>query len=309
MNLSSIKEEWESGKIDKWLYIEKMYEIHSYLFQYADFIKSTNISNIEISAGSLIMTFRDSGVKFILCQNDKRLVPFEVINFGDYERPELEMQMKLIKPGISILDIGANFGWFSMHIAKKINDTKVFSFEPVPSTFEYLLKNIELNKIKNIKCFNFGFADIDGSFKFYVDPELSANASMVKLSDSNSVVEQKCIVKKIDDFVSHNKIPVDFIKCDVEGAELLVFKGGAKTISEQQPIVFAEMLRKWSSKFDYHPNDIISFFKNLNYRCFVIENNMLKPFDWVDEKTIETNYFFLHEEKHSIEILNFEILE
>ena len=58
------------------------------------------------------------------------------------------------------------------------------------------------------------------------------------------------------------------------------------------------MLRKWSAKFGYHPNDIIEFFNKLGYQCFAIQNGNLINFDKVDEETIETNYFFLHKEKH-----------
>lgn len=59
------------------------------------------------------------------------------------------------------------------------------------------------------------------------------------------------------------------------------------------------MLRKWCAKFGYHPNDIIYFYKNMGYSCFVFREDRLIPFEQVTETTIETNYFFLHTKKHS----------
>ena len=109
----------------------------------------------------------------------------------------------------------------------------------------------------------------------------------------------ECEADTIDNFVENNKIPkVDFIKIDVEGAEYFVFQGGIKTITNHKPIVFTEMLRKWAKKFGYTPNDIITYFSQLGYKCFVSSNNKLKLINQVDDNTQETNYFFLHPVNH-----------
>ena len=63
------------------------------------------------------------------------------------------------------------------------------------------------------------------------------------------------------------------------------------------------MLRKWSAKFDYHPNDIIYLFSELGYLCFAYVGTELKKFDQIEEDTIPTNYFFLHNDKHK-EVIN-----
>lgn len=71
-------------------------------------------------------------------------------------------------------------------------------------------------------------------------------------------------------------------------------------MQQYTPVVFSEMLRKWSAKFGYTPNDIIKFFKNLGYRCFVIaDEEKLRECPIVTENTVETNYFFLHEVRHT----------
>jgi hypothetical protein len=86
---------------------------------------------------------------------------------------------------------------------------------------------------------------------------------------------------------------------------LLVFKGAIETIKRDKPIVFSEMLRKWTSKFNYHPNDIINHFKLLDYQAFSLYGEHLKPFNLVTEETTETNYFFLHQEAHQDKIKKF----
>jgi len=303
--LIDINKEFNTGTINKWEYIDKMYSIHSILFDYAEYIDKTNISSIEIIDNEVLMTFRDSGIRFICSRNDKRLAPLETLNFGNYEQDELSMQLKLIEEDHNVFDIGANYGWYAMHIAKEKPKAHIYSFEPIPNTFNFLNKNVSLNNLTNIITFNFGFSDNEGVFNFYLNPNLSVNASMANVSEDKDICNVECSVKRLDNFVQERKVIVDFIKCDVEGAELLVYKGGINTIKRDCPIIFTEMLRKWSAKFNYHPNDIIYLFKDLGYSCFTTNKDHLLPFNTMNENTVETNFFFLHNEKHYNQIKNF----
>jgi FkbM family methyltransferase len=302
MNLKDIQQEYREGKINKWEYIDKMYANHILLFDYSEFIKSTNISSIHIQDDSVIMTFRDSDVKLKCARNDKRLAPFDSLNFGSYEADELSMQMSLMNPSGIILDIGGNFGWYAIHVAKRFPMAQIYTFEPIPETYQSLLDNIKINNSKNVTALNFGFSDQKGSFEFYIDPSLSVNASLANVSGNNNLKKVFCKVEQMDHWAAGNVPRIDFIKCDVEGAELLVFKGGKNIIEKYHPVIFTEMLRKWTSKFNYHPNDIISLFDQLNYKCYTSHDGKLYKFNLVDDNTMETNYFFLHELHHQDKI-------
>lgn len=75
--------------------------------------------------------------------------------------------------------------------------------------------------------------------------------------------------------------------------------GGVDFISKSLPVIFSEMLRKWSAKFGYTPNDIIKLMEEMGYGCFAVTNGAgLRECPVVDESTVETNYFFLHRGKH-----------
>ena len=106
-------------------------------------------------------------------------------------------------------------------------------------------------------------------------------------------------MKTLDEFVFESGInKLDFIKCDVEGSELFVFQGGMHSINQYKPIIYTEMLRKWSAPFGYHPNDIIKLFGDLGYRCFTAIDRGLREFFYMDDETEETNFFFLHDNMH-----------
>ncbi len=216
------------------------------------------------------------------------------------------MQYRLINPTAIVIDIGANLGWYSMHIARHHPLCKVLAFEPVPRTFSYLNKNIDLNRITNIKTYQKGMSDKPGEMDLFFDPLLSVNASLENVSDSPNIQKVTCQIDTLDLFCNSNDIyKVDFIKCDVEGAELFSLRGAKQTLTTSQPIVFCEMLRKWSKKFNYHPNDIISYMKELDYICLVIRGKSLEIIEVVTDETTDTNFIFLHKENHKSQLIDF----
>lgn len=295
-NLKDLQDKFKNGLIDKEEYIKRMHNLHISLWDYPEFIKNKNIDSIEISRDRVLFKTRN-GIKMICDPEDERMVPMEILNFDDYEAEELKMMQRFLNKDSVILDIGANIGWYSLNIAKDVPQGYIMAFEPVPKTFQYLKKNIELNNIHNVKLYNFGLLETNDDVIFYYDPKLSAATSLRNLHEDRKKIKIKCKIKRMDDF--SKKIPkIDFIKCDVEGAEIFVIKGGIKTIKKHLPILFLEMLRKWSAKFNYHPNDIIKILSDIGYDCYFIKNGALVKIKEVNEKTTATNFYFLHNKKH-----------
>lgn len=305
MSLASLQSSFKKGKITKQEYIHKMHKRHGYLFEYTDFIKNTDIAKIEVQNDLLIFTSRANKVKMIVDSKDKRTTPVEILNFGAFEKNDFPMLLQLIDKGDIVFDIGANIGWVSISISKAKKRVKVFAFEPVKNTYLDLKNNIKLNHVTNIKTFNFGFADKEKELTFYYNPMDSGSASLKDVSMSKDVQKITCQFKKLDNFMLDVKAKIDFIKCDVEGAEIFVFNGGLRTIGKHKPIIFVEMLRKWAAKFKYTPNDTIALLKKLGYNCYVAEGDTLVQFTKMDEDTIRTNFFFLHQVKHRKKIAQF----
>ena len=298
--INETQADFANGAITKQQYIESMHEAHhARLHEFAEYIPNTNIRKIEIEDGEVIMTSRDRGVRISCPAGDLRSAPMEILNFYDYEKEETSMIEKLITAHDTFFDIGANIGWNAINIAAAQRAASVYCFEPIPLTFRYLERNIELNAVRNVTAHNFGFSDQTGTFPFYYYPGGSVNASSVNLSNRDDVQSVACAVTTLDEFTSETDLRVDVIKCDVEGAELLVFRGGIGTLARHKPIVFSEILRKWSAKFNYDPNEIFELFQQLGYRTFTVSHGRLRGFDRMDEQTPETNFFFLHTDKHA----------
>jgi len=297
------KEEYIKGKIDKNKYMEEMFKSHRHLFEYPLLIKDSPIEKIEITQDQVVFMIQGANKDIKICcdKNDSHSLPMSYLNFSAYETVETNMILRLVKEGDVVFDIGANIGWYTLNILFSHNDIVVYSFEPIKSSYQLLKKNLELNNQRADRTYNFGLSDENKKVKFYFDMECTAASSMADLRERGSTIMEECEVKKMDDFIlsisGFNKL--DFIKCDVEGSELFVFKGAIETIKRYKPIVFSEILRKWSKKFSYHPNDIINLFLDLDYDCYVINNDKLEKFGYVDEATIQTNYLFFHKDKHA----------
>lgn len=311
--LKEIKDNFTSGKIAKADYINEMFKAHQFFFEYADWIGSTDIVKIEIQDKKVIFTTKYKNIeyleeppKFFCDEDDKRLAPIEILNFNTYERDEFEMICKLVPKEGNFFDIGGNIGFYSLHLSKIFPCLQIYTFEPVPKTFSYLKNNVEINKSKNINIHNFGFSDKESDLKFYYYKTGSGNASSANLSPSSEVEELVCRVTKLDTFTQKNNLSIDFIKCDVEGAELFVFQGGVQTIKKYRPIVFTEILRKWSSKFNYDPNEIFKLFLELDYQFFTVKQGKLFTFTRMDEKTEETNFFLIPKEKVNQNLVHLE---
>lgn len=307
MKLDALYQQYASGKISKHEYIEAMYnEHHATLFDYAKYIEKTDIALIEIRNGKVVMASREYGLRMVCPEGDRRVAPVESLNFLRYEPDESDMLVSLLPRSGHILDIGANLGWYTLLMAKVRPLCVVHAFEPVEDTFKLLNTNVELNPFSNIILHPYGFSDSEGVHEIYVDEFQSVRASLRQLEDCRGSVT--CSFRLLDTFAEdYLDRSIKFIKCDVEGAELLVFKGARNLLEKHRPIIYTEMLRKWSARFGYNPNDIIGFLSDFEYQCYTVNGGRLRQLLTMLDDTPDTNFFFLCPDRHSNEIERYEM--
>ena len=132
-----------------------------------------------------------------------------------------------------VYDIGANLGSLSVYFATRAKKAKVFSFEPVPVTFDLLKRNVEQNGLSDrVTVFNCALGAQESTVRMQVN-EKSLDRSTI--SDTGS---QEVALKRLDDL---NLPPPDFVKIDVEGYELEVLKGMERTLRESSPVLWVEI--------------------------------------------------------------------
>ena len=132
-----------------------------------------------------------------------------------------------------VYDIGANIGNHTVYFATHAKKAKVFSFEPVPSTFELLKKNVEQNGLSDrVTLFQCALGAQEGSARMQVNAKGSSIANICE--DGN----QEVPLKRLDDM---KLPPPDFVKIDVEDYELEVLKGMERTLRESSPVLWVEI--------------------------------------------------------------------
>ena len=310
MKLEKLYDLYAEGKAPKRLYWELAREKLVPLLEVQQIVrKNPYCKSIEIREDGIVLRTQDIALFFDMTQNICRA---ETILIGT-EGEEIAFMGRFIPAGATIFDIGANVGRVSLGLAKAHEDAAIYAFEPVAATFRDLERNLRLNgEEAHIKAFHMGFYSESGDLKFFV-PGANEAASLRPITDAyyfkegdqgqgerrEHLEEVVCPVDTLDHFVKEQGVErIDFVKCDTEGAEKMVFAGGAHVFRELRPVVYTEMLRKHAARFGYHPNEIIEMFAGWGYGCYTSESERLLPFEEMDESTVETNFFFLHREKH-----------
>ena len=113
--------------------------------------------------------------------------------------------------------------------------------------------------------------------------------------------EVLCKTSTLDNVCKQRGLVPTVMKIDVEGAELMVIEGALDTL-KQRPIILMELLRKWSLVFGYHPNDVFALLASFGYRAWVFSSEhtgLLEPCHAVTDDTVQTNFVFMHPDRHS----------
>ncbi|MCX2683695.1 MULTISPECIES: FkbM family methyltransferase [unclassified Campylobacter] len=149
----------------------------------------------------------------------------EIIKRNDFFSANVIKKADLyLKDGANILDIGANIGNNSLYWALVRKAKKIYSFEPILSSYEILLKNIQLNTLDTIiKPFNFALGKNKSKASIHTTSFHNIGVTSLK-DDENGDLE----VRSLDNLLSEGffKERIDFIKIDVEGFENKVLLGG-----------------------------------------------------------------------------------
>ncbi len=179
-----------------------------------------------------------------------------------------------LKPAMVFADIGANQGEFSLFAAKRLPRGRVLAFEPVDLYHRQLKENIALNSFENIETFAFGLSDQTKQMPIYSSAEGIGEheglATIFQSSQRGRLVQQ-IELKVFDDLIpALNLSRLDFMKIDVEGAELMVIRGARKTIEKYRPYIMLEVNEETYRAAGYSVNDVRSFFASLGYTLNLI---------------------------------------
>jgi FkbM family methyltransferase len=209
--------------------------------------------------------------------------------------PEMAWLASFAHPGDTVLDIGANVGFYTTRLARLVTRTgRVLAFEPVPDTLEILRYLVARLGLPQVSLYGEAIADREGEAEFSVPEEAPGvyNFYLAHLGrDTSSGAETfRVLLVTLDGLRARGLGRVSFVKCDVEGAEGRVLRGGEAFLRQDSPVLLLE-ISEMSRRMGDSPADTFDFLGRLEYRGYYVAGRSWVPVSGPVEGVV--NYFFL----------------
>jgi FkbM family methyltransferase len=193
---------------------------------------------------------------------------------------ELNIVKENIRPGDTVLDIGANIGFYTKQFSDMVGPQgKVFAFEPDPTNFIHLQDNCK--HLTNVTLRQCAVSDRDGDLILYTSKKLNVDHRTYKPEEYDEEINIACI--SIDTFLADQK-KVDFIKIDIQGFEVNAFRGMQNTLKNNPDVKILSELSPYDLKLaGSSTREFIQILNTVGLSCYTIKKS---TYELIENKTI-----------------------
>jgi len=188
---------------------------------------------------------------------------------GAYEPNEFMFLSRVLQPGMTFIDVGANDGLYSLFASRRVGPAgKVFAFEPSPREYDRLIKNISLNRLTNVVPLQTAASDRAGTATLRIagfghEGQNTLGNFSYEITGKGT---EHVSITTLDEVVRASRIEqVDVIKMDVEGGELTALRGGAALIERFRPLILLELLEIALQHQGANRQSVIKFLQERDY--------------------------------------------
>lgn len=198
-----------------------------------------------------------------------------------YEPEVTGIVRRLIKPGDTVLDVGANVGWFTSLFGKLVgNSGKVIGFEPVPDNYSRLSEHVRINNLaNNTEILQVAVGKEKSTVDIHVfENRTKARSSLSPLNETTSFTKIPVQLVTVDDILAERSIKnITLMKVDVEGAEYDVLLGARRLLSKADaPVIVIEINNDVNDSFGYKASDMKDLLKTYGYTYFYSISSAMK---------------------------------
>lgn len=247
---------WQQERLGRFLkkpFREKVFAVRNRLFPWLPL-------PVRLSSGALWLARNDAMGRVIFLRT--------------FEQEEQRLAGTLLEPGMTVFDLGAHHGLYTLLASKKVGASgRVVAFEPSPRELSRLRLHLRLNRCHNVRIEPVALGSQEGTAELFVPLGIHTGFNSLRPPKVKEPVRRVTVpMTTLDSYVRQQGIAgIDFIKMDVEGAELEVLKGGASLLGgERRPIVMCEMQDKRTEAFGYRAREIYQFLAGRGYRWFSV---------------------------------------
>lgn len=216
-----------------------------------------------------------------------------IVGGEETHEPEIEAVRALVREGDHVADLGANVGLYTRVLSELTGPTgRVFAFEPIRDNFSILTDVVRSGKLSNVQAFCLAVGREDGEQEMVVPTldQFEGHYYAHFVSDGEEPGERETVeTRTLDGLHTDGLISkLDFVKCDVEGAELGVLEGGRQVLGDHKPSMLIEISKSTSEA-------CFELLLGWGYQGFVYDGTLQKTSGYLDGRF--SNYLFLHPDR------------
>jgi FkbM family methyltransferase len=191
---------------------------------------------------------------------------------GEYEPEETQKILELVQPGMTVLDVGAYIGYFTLLMAVRVGPLgKVFAFEANPNVYRRLTQNLALNLDRldsRVALRRLALSSKDDDQAEFFCPidgyEGVGGLKNTRRAPLGNVA--RVPVRTLDAFIESESISkVDFIKMDIEGGELDALRGAERTLAAMRPVILFEACDLNTEPYGYRVFELLEYLERRGY--------------------------------------------
>jgi FkbM family methyltransferase len=191
---------------------------------------------------------------------------------GVFETAELNFVEHFLRRGMTVLDLGAHQGLYTLLASLRVGPSgKVISFEPSRRERRSLRLHLTLNRRSNVMVQGLALGEENGEADLYVVNGTARGCNSLRPPDVHGgTTTVRVQVVRLDDWLADHQIDhVDFVKMDIEGAELGALKGAARLLERRpRPVILAEVQDARTLPWGYRAKEVVDYLIDKDYRWF-----------------------------------------
>mgnify|MGYP001770616410 CR=1 FL=1 len=229
----------------------------------------------DIPAGPVVHNVKFDDIEFKMKLNLREFIQNTIYNYGYYEKNETQFLLRKVQAGQTVVDLGANVGYYTLILAQRVGiNGMVHSFEPDRKNFRQLIENIHLNRLSNVVANQLAVSNNNGYVTLYSNSDEHGGMKSFMQQFEHVYAQEKVETIRLDDYIKQNKIDkVDFIKSDIEGAEMLAFQGAENLLSSSNaPDIMLEINPIGLSKLGFSDIELQKLLIDYGYKIYLIED-------------------------------------
>jgi FkbM family methyltransferase len=218
------------------------------------------------------------GIKMEVDPEQMGVVP-ELLRDGIFERCETDLIRSLLKPGQVVVDVGGNIGYYSLIASDIVGSAgKVYTFEPEPSNFAFLERNVQINGFHNIALEKYALSNTRESKRLFLSSTNSGGHHLYDAGQGEESVTVETIT--LDEYLAGKERPVHLVKMDIEGFEPFAFQGMRKVLAANPGVrLLTEFFPNMITTAGASPREYLIGLKELGFSLALVDevHNTTKP--------------------------------